>query len=70
LNSEDEELEAMFFEEVEARNRGVRVFVAWIHSLFTLGLESNEDDGVSIGKRRMGPLEEDHHLNKGGSKVK
>jgi hypothetical protein len=28
LNSEDEELEAMFFEEVEARNRGVRVFVA------------------------------------------
>jgi hypothetical protein len=36
------------------------------------GLESNEYDGVSIliGKRGMGPLEEEHHLNMGGVKAK
>jgi hypothetical protein len=62
--------QVMFFEEVEARNRGARAFVAWTYSLLALGLESNENDGVSIGKRGMGPLEEEHHLNKGGVKVK
>ncbi len=35
-------------------------------SLLALRLKSNENDGVSIGKRGMGPIEEEHHLNKGG----
>jgi hypothetical protein len=33
--------------------------------LFALELNSNKDDGALSGKRRMRPLKEGHHLNRG-----
>lgn len=59
----------MIFEEVEARAKGVRAFVAQT-PLLILRLIFNENNGAPSGKRRMGPLRERHHLNRGGLKVK
>jgi hypothetical protein len=38
--------------------------------LFVLGLDFDEDDGTSNGKKRMKVQGEGHHLNKVGLKVK
>jgi hypothetical protein len=38
--------------------------------LLTLRLNFDENDGASSGKKIMKALREEHHLNKGGLKLK
>jgi hypothetical protein len=55
----------MAFEKVKTGIKGATTSQHKHNLLFTLGLNSNEDDGAPNGKRKMKPLREEHHLNRG-----